>query len=118
MFEIDETSGGVSVTDTFNANDLPINEIVLYIKAFQIDKPNDRYGTVNLKLSYDYNKEPPEFNINSIIIHINETGTLTKPGQIKATSKILVIWTKCVRYSCILYLLLSASRYRFSRSFA
>ena len=27
MFEIDETSGGVSVTDTFNANDLPINEI-------------------------------------------------------------------------------------------
>ena len=64
MFKIDETSGGVSVTDTFNANDLPINEIVLYIKAFQIDKPNDRYGTVNLKLSYDYNKEPPVFNVN------------------------------------------------------
>ena len=88
MFKIGETSGGVSVTDTFNANDLPINEIVLYIKAFQIDKPNDRYGTVNLKLSYDYNKEPPVFNVNSIIIHVNETGTLTKPGQIKATSKI------------------------------
>ena len=89
MFKINCTSGAVFVTDTFDPNDLPMNEIVLYIKASQIDKPNERYGTVNLKLTYEYNKEPPEFNVPNIIISVNATGNITIPGQIKAESKIV-----------------------------
>ena len=89
MFKINNTTGVMSVTDTFDPNDLPMNEIVLYIKASQIDKPNERYGTVNLKLTYEYNKEPPEFNVPNIIISVNATGNITIPGQIKAESKII-----------------------------
>ena len=89
MFKINNASGLMSVTDTFDPNDLPMNEIVLYIKASQIDKPNERYGTVNLKLTYEYNKEPPEFNVPNIIISVNATGNITVPGQIKAESKIV-----------------------------